>query len=61
MERFIARQNIEHYRQLLQTERDPAVRAQIERLLAEAEAAEQALEPDPPAPAPPHAPAARPR
>ena len=40
----IARLNIEHYRRLLATETDPAKRAMIEMLLAEAEAKLRALE-----------------
>ena len=36
MHRFIARQNVERYRHMLDAERDPERRAQIQRLLAEA-------------------------
>ena len=38
MQRFVARQNIAHYRHLLETEQDPAKRAKLERLLSEANA-----------------------
>ncbi len=38
IQRFVARQNIEHYRNLLATELEPQRRAQIEHLLAEATA-----------------------
>lgn len=37
MDRFIARQNIDHFRRQLATARDPAERAQLEKLLAEAQ------------------------
>jgi hypothetical protein len=37
MERFVRRQNIEHYRELLRTVTDPAQRVTIERLIAEEE------------------------
>ena len=36
MDRFIARQNIEHFRQRLDLARDPEERARLERLLSEA-------------------------
>ena len=48
-ERFIATQNVEHYRQLLTKERDPAKRLQIERLLAEARTSLDRLPARPPA------------
>ena len=38
MERFVIRQNIEHYRELLKITRDPAERRQIQKLLLEEEA-----------------------
>jgi hypothetical protein len=38
MERFIARQNIEHYRRLIEAERDPRQIALLQRMLAEEEA-----------------------
>jgi len=44
MDRFVARQNVIHYRLLLETEQDPEVRAQIEHLLAEALREVQALD-----------------
>jgi len=37
MERFVARHNIEHYRELLKTLTDPAQRRMIEKLLVEEE------------------------
>ena len=37
MERFVIRQNIEHYREMLKTTTDPARRAAIEKLLREEE------------------------
>jgi rubrerythrin len=37
MERFVRRQNIEHYRDLLKTATDPAQRDMIEKLIAEEE------------------------
>ena len=37
MDRFVARQNIEHFHQQLAAERDPAKRAQLQTLLREAE------------------------
>ncbi len=37
MERFIRRQNLEHYRELLKTATDPAQRNMIEKLIAEEE------------------------
>ncbi len=37
MERFVIRQNIEHYRELLKITPDPAQRQQIEKLLLEQE------------------------
>jgi len=37
MERFVIRQNIEHYREMLKTTTDPAQRAAIEKLLREEE------------------------
>jgi hypothetical protein len=39
MERFVHRQNIEHYREMLKTFTDPAQRGTISKLLAEEEAA----------------------
>ncbi len=36
MQRFVARQNVERYRHMLEAEQDPHRRAQIEQLLAEA-------------------------
>ncbi len=36
MDRFVARQNIEHFRELLAAERDPQERSRLEQLLAEA-------------------------
>lgn len=39
MERFVHRQNIEHYRELLKTVADPAQQERIKKLLAEEEAA----------------------
>lgn len=44
MERFVRRQNIEHYRALLKGITDPAQRRVIEKLLAEEEAALKKLE-----------------
>jgi hypothetical protein len=44
MERFIQRQNIEHYRKLLTETADEAQRQQLLRLLAEEEAKERELE-----------------
>ena len=38
MQRFVARQNIEHYRLLLKHETDPAKRDVLSKLLAEEEA-----------------------
>ncbi len=38
MERFVIRQNIEHYREMLKLTSDPAKRRQIEKLLLEQEA-----------------------
>ena len=38
MDRFVVRQNIEHFRQLLQTETDEARRKVLAQLLAEHEA-----------------------
>lgn len=38
MERFVIRQNIEHYRELLKMTTDPAERAAMEKLLREEEA-----------------------
>jgi hypothetical protein len=37
MERFVIRQNIEHYRAMLKMTTDPARRAQIEKLLRDEE------------------------
>ncbi len=37
MDRFVARRNIDHFRQQLETERDPAKRANLEHLLEEAQ------------------------
>jgi hypothetical protein len=39
MERFVHRQNIEHYREMLKTITDPAQREKIKKLLAEEDAA----------------------
>ena len=36
MDRFVARQNIEHFRELLAAARDPEERKRLERFLAEA-------------------------
>lgn len=38
MDRFVARRNIEHFRQQLDVERDPAERAKLEQMLEEARA-----------------------
>lgn len=38
MDRFVARENIAHYRELLKTTTDPAVRRRIEELLLAEEA-----------------------
>ena len=38
MERFVSRQNIEHYRELLKITHDPTERRRIEKLLLEEEA-----------------------
>jgi hypothetical protein len=38
MERFIERQNVEHYKDLLKSEKDPVKRAVLQKLLAEEEA-----------------------
>jgi len=38
VERFVIRQNIEHYRELLKITRDPTERRRIEKLLLEEEA-----------------------
>ena len=38
MERFVIRENIEHYRELLKITTDPAQRLKIEKLLLEEEA-----------------------
>ena len=38
MERFVHRQNVEHYREMLKTVTDPAQRETIRKLLAEEEA-----------------------
>jgi hypothetical protein len=38
VERFVIRQNIEHYRELLEITRDPKERRRIEKLLLEEEA-----------------------
>jgi len=37
MDRFIARENIKHFRDRLWTERDPEIRARLQRLLVEEE------------------------
>jgi hypothetical protein len=54
VDRFIARQNIEHFRQLLAQARDPEERARLERFLSEAteqlRQAEEAFRRDPPKP-----------
>jgi hypothetical protein len=39
MERFVHRQNIEHYREMLKTITDPVQREKIKKLLAEEEVA----------------------
>ena len=39
MERFVHRQNVEHYREMLKTVTDPAQRDKLKKLLAEEEAA----------------------
>ncbi|HUL88536.1 MAG TPA: hypothetical protein VLU23_10185 [Pseudolabrys sp.] len=39
MERFVHRQNVEHYREMLKTITDPKQREKIEKLLAEEEVA----------------------
>jgi hypothetical protein len=39
MERFVHRQNIEHYREMLKTVTDPAQRENIRKLMLEEEAA----------------------
>jgi len=39
MERFVHRQNVEHYREMLKTLTDPVERETIRKLLAEEEAA----------------------
>jgi rubrerythrin len=39
MERFVHRQNIEHYREMLKTIIDPKQRAMIKKLLADEEVA----------------------
>jgi hypothetical protein len=39
MERFVHRQNIEHYREMLKTITDPAQRETIKKLLAKEETA----------------------
>ena len=39
MERFVHRQNVEHYREMLKSATDPAQRDKIKKLLAEEEAA----------------------
>ena len=44
MERFVGRQNIEHYKELLKTIADPVERAKIEALLREEEAKLQKAE-----------------
>ena len=36
MDRFVARRNIDHFRQQLEAERDPAKRANLKKLLEEA-------------------------
>jgi len=38
VERFVIRQNIEHYREMLKTTTDPAQRAAMKKLLREEEA-----------------------
>jgi hypothetical protein len=38
MERFVSRQNIEHYREMLKIETDSAQRRRVEKLLLEEEA-----------------------
>ena len=47
MERFIKRQNIEHYREMLKTVTDPDQRRRIEALLVEEEKKLKALGEDP--------------
>jgi hypothetical protein len=44
MERFVHRQNVEHYREMLKTITDPGKRETIKQLLAEEEAALQKAE-----------------
>ena len=39
MERFVHRQNVEHYREMLKTVTDAAQREKLKKLLAEEEAA----------------------
>jgi len=39
MERFVHRQNVEHYREMLKTVTDPGQRDKLNKLLAEEEAA----------------------
>ena len=36
MQRFVAKQNVDHYRHMLETEQDPDRRRQLEQMLAEA-------------------------
>jgi len=38
MQRFVARQNIQHFKEMLAAETDPARRALFERMIAEEEA-----------------------
>jgi len=38
MERFVARRNVEHYRELLKRTSDPAERRRLQAMLAEARA-----------------------
>ena len=52
MQRFIASQNVERYRRLLETESDPKQRARLEQLLTEAIAELKAAEQLAPGPSP---------
>ena len=47
MERFVIRQNIEHYRAMLKITTDPVQRRQIEKLLLEEEAKLKKSDEDP--------------
>ena len=52
MDRFVARQNLAHYRDLLAEETDPEKRKVLERLLAEEERKTQILADSPAKPDP---------